>query len=152
MWKDPFEEMRRFRKEMNNLFDTFWGLPKTSKNSLLDIKKNIQLFREPLSDLKETDKRLVANIEMPGIDKKDIQLLITENNLEVKVEKRQEEKIKKKGYIKSERSYKGFYRSINLPVKIVPEQVKASYKNGILEVVMPKAERKKLKKAKIQVD
>ena len=54
--------------------------------------------------------------------------------------------------MRAERSYKGFYRSISLPVKIVPEQAKASYKNGVLEVVMPKAEKKKLKKAKIQIE
>jgi HSP20 family protein len=152
MWKDPFEEMKRFRKEMNRLFDTFWSPFGISEKALPDIKRDMQLFREPLSDLKETDRELIANIELPGIDKKDIQLQITENNLEVKVEKKQEAKVEKKDYLRAERSYKGFYRLISLPVKIMPEKVKASYKNGILEVVMSKAEKKKLKKAKIQVE
>lgn len=152
MWKDPFEEMKRFRKEMNRLFDTFWGPSEISEKDLPDIRRRMQLFREPLSDLKETDKELIANIELPGIDKKDIQLQITENNLEVKVERKQEAKVERKGYLRAERSYKGFYRSIGLPAKIIPERAKASYKNGVLEVVMPKTEKKKLKKAKIQVE
>lgn len=154
MWKDPFEEIKRFRREMNRLFDAFWGydnfnraLPDTNH-----IKKDIDLFRQPLSDLKETDKELIAYIEIPGVDKKDIELRVTENNLEVKVEKKQEMKIEKKGYLRAERSYKGFYRSMNLPLKIIPGEVKASYKDGILEVVMPKAEKevKKTKKVEIQ--
>ena len=96
MWKDPFEEIKRFRKEMNRLFDRFWGPSEISEKTLLDTRRDMQLFREPLSDLKETDKEIIANIELPGIDKKDIQLQITENNLEVKVEKKQETKLRKK--------------------------------------------------------
>lgn len=151
MWKDPFEEIRRFRREINRLFDTFWGHDKFAEKALPDIssmKKDIQIFRLPLSDLKETDKELIASIEIPGIDKKDIQLQITENNLEVKVEKKQKMKVEKKGYLRAERSYKGFYRSMSLPSRVIPEQAKASYKDGVLEIIMPKAEKKKLVKAK----
>lgn len=149
MWEDPFEEMKRFRKEMNRLFDTFLG--RVAERALPDMssmRKDMQLFRQPLSDLRETDKELIASIEIPGVDKKDIQLQITENNLEVKVEKKQEMKVEKKGYLKAERSYKGFYRSMSLPSRVIPQQAKASYKDGVLEVVMPKAEKKKLEKAK----
>ena len=152
MWKDPFEEIRKFRKEMNRLFDTFWSQSEISQKALPDIRRDMQLFREPLLDLKETDDMLIANIELPGIDKKDIQLQITENGLEVKVEKKKEAKVEKKGYLKAERSYKGFYRSMGLPVKVMPEQAKASYKDGVLEVIMPKAEKKKLKKTKVKVE
>ena len=150
MWKDPFEEMKRFRKEMNRLFDTFLS-SKFAERALPDMsimKKDMQLFRQPLSDLRETDKELIASIEIPGVDKKDIQLKVTENNLDVKVEKRHGMKVEKKGYLKEERSYKGFYRSMSLPLKVIPEKTKAFYKEGVLEVVMPKAEKKKLKKAK----
>jgi len=150
MWKDPLEEMKRFRKEMNRLFDTFLGSEFTERAlpDMSSTKKSMQLFRQPLSDLKETDKELIASIEIPGVDKKDIQLQITENTLEVKVEKRQEMKVEKKGYLRAERSYKGFYRSMSLPSRIIPNQAKASYKDGVLEVVMPKAEKKKIEKAR----
>jgi len=150
MWKDPFEEMKRFRKEMNRLFDTFLGSEFTERAlpDKTNIKKDMQLFRQPLSDLKETDKELIASIEIPGVDKKDIQLQITENNLEVKVEKKQEMRFNKKGFLKTERSYKGFYRSMSLPSRVIPEQAKASYKNGVLEVVMPKDEKKRPEKTK----
>jgi HSP20 family protein len=150
VWEDFFEEMKRFRREMNRLFDTFLGSEFEERllPSLSGLKKEVQLFRQPLSDLKETDKELIAYIEIPGVDKKDIQLKVTENSLEVKAEKKAEAKVEKEGYLKAERSYKGFYRSISLPTKIIPEKTKASYKDGVLEIVMPKAEEKKLEKAK----
>jgi HSP20 family protein len=147
MWEDPFEEMKRFRKEMNQLFDRFFSSD-FSRKMLPDVKKEMQLFRQPLSDLKETEKELIASIEIPGVDKKDIQLKVSENSLEVKVEKKEETKIEKKGYLKAERSYRGFYRLIPLPIKVIPEKTTSTYKNGVLEVVMPKAEKKKIEKAK----
>lgn len=147
MWNDPFEEMRRFRKEMNRLFDAFF-----EKGPLFTEKgismTEMPMFRQPLFDMRETDSELIASIEIPGVDKKDIQLNITENNLEVKAEKKQETKMEKEGYLKEERSYKGFYRSVPLPCKIIPEQARATYKDGVLEVIMPKAEKKKIEKAR----
>lgn len=97
-------------------------------------------------DLKETEDNLIAYIELPGFSKEDIQLLVKENNLEIKVDKKSETRIKKKGYLKAESSFRSFYRSISLPYSIIPEQVKASYNNEVLKVVMPKVEKRKEKK------
>ncbi len=150
MWQDPFEEMKQFRQRMNRLFDALLGNGHAEKllPDAASARKDLQLFRQPLSDLRETNKELIATIEIPGVDKKDIQLQITENTLEVKVEKKQEISVEKKGYIREERSYKGFCRSMLLPSKVLPEQAKASYKNGILEVVMPKAPKKQAREAR----
>jgi len=93
-----------------------------------------------------------VSVEIPGVDKKDINLSVTDTNLEVKVDKKQETKIAKKGYIRAERSYKGFYKSIALPTKILPEKTKATYRNGVLEVIIPKAEKKKKKTKRIRVN
>jgi HSP20 family protein len=148
MWEDPFNELRRLRKEMDKLFDKFFSHQKINYKPV--EKEHFKVFREPLSDLKETDTELIASIELPGIDKKDIQLIVRENRLEVKVEKRAELKIKKKNYLREERSYKGFHRIIGLPVKVIPEDVESKYENGILEIRMPKAEKKKLRKIEIK--
>jgi len=151
VWEDPFEGMRRFRREMNRLFDSFFGDDFDSRATPgMDNNrgKDVELFRQPLSDLRETDKELIASIEIPGVDKKDIQLRVTEDRLEVKVEKRQEMRIEKEGYLKAERSYRGFHRLIPLPSRIVPERSRASYKDGVLEVIMPKSEKREAEKAK----
>ncbi|MEM2932915.1 MAG: Hsp20/alpha crystallin family protein [Candidatus Pacearchaeota archaeon] len=105
-------------------------------------------MRIPIADLRETDNEFIAIIELPGVDKKDIELLLTEDTLEVRAEKKKETKMEKEGYIRAERAYKGFHRLMSLPARIIPEQAKATYKEGILEVIMPKAEKKLVKKGK----
>ena len=80
------------------------------------------------------------------MDKKDIDIEITDNNLEVKVEKKAEEKEEDKDYLRYERSYRGFYRSFPLPEDADKKGIKATYKNGVLEITVkrkPKAVKKK---------
>lgn len=136
--KDVFEETEK-------IFDDMFG-----ENMFL--KENA--FRKPILDLEESDNTLKAIFEIPGVDKKDIQLSIADNNIEVKVEKKSETKIadENKGIFRSERSYSGFYRSMNLPAKIIPDKCKASYKNGILEVIMPKARIENSNKKRLQIE
>ncbi|MEM3113076.1 MAG: Hsp20/alpha crystallin family protein [Candidatus Pacearchaeota archaeon] len=151
MFEDIFEEMRRLQREINRSFGEFWesdqfrALPDHSRN-----KRISSLMRSPLTDLEETDKEMIAKFELPGVDKKDIQLNITPDRIEVKVEKKQEAKIEKKGFYREERSYRGFYRSMALPSEVIPEKAKAKYRDGILEVLMPKVENKK--KSRIEIE
>ncbi|MEM5783022.1 MAG: Hsp20/alpha crystallin family protein [Candidatus Aenigmatarchaeota archaeon] len=140
--------MKKLKKEMNRMFKEFDTLSKQFEN----IKFDKENFRQPLIDLKETDSELIASVEIPGVNKEDIQLKVTEDSLEIKVERKQEVKIQKENYFKAERAYRGFYRKVILPVKIIPEKTKANYKDGILEIIMQKAEEKKIKKErKIEV-
>ena len=121
--------------ETEKIFDNILGDKMFNK---LEPKKNE--FRQPLTDLRETNNDFVATIEIPGVDKKDIQLNISENSLEIKVEKKSEMKIaENNGFIRSERFFSNFYRSMNLPSEIIPEKARANYKNGILEIILPKA-------------
>jgi len=137
-----FEEMRRLQNEINRSFGDFWGSHEY-KALLGKSGKGQNIMKSPLTDLEETDKEIIAKFELPGVDKKDIQLNITENKIEVKVEKRKESEEKKKGYRRMERRYAGFYRVIPLPEGVHPEKAKTKYEDGILEVTMPKAEAKK---------
>src|SRR3989344_205450 len=147
-------DIRNVFEETEKIFNNIFTKEERFLEPLNKINRGLKLFRQPLSDLKETNKEVIAIIEIPGVDKKDIELNITENNLDVKVEKKSEIKVedKNKGFFRSERSYNGFYRSINLPCKIVPEKAKASYKNGILEVIIPKVTNDNIKKSKIEIE
>jgi len=135
--------MRRMQREMNRMFSSFG---RESFEAGLPALREEGAFRLPLSDVKETDKDVIATIEIPGIEKEDVQLNLTDTTLELKVEKKHETKMQDQNVIREERAYRGFYRSMDLPCKIVPDQAKASCKNGVLEVVMPKAEKKEAKK------
>jgi len=150
MLESPFEEIKRLQRRINLLFSRFFNFPERER-VLLPSKKGWDLFREPLSGLKETENEVVASIALPGVDKKDIKLNITDNRLEVKVEKKDETNIEKKGFFKEEKFYKGFYRSISLPCKVDAGKTNTSYKNGVLKVVMPKmAENEKKRIFKIR--
>ena len=150
MFEDILDEMRRLQREIDRSFGNFWE--SESYKSLPDYsgKKGALALRTPLTDLEETDKDIIAKFEIPGVEKKDIQLNITEKKIEVKVEKKQESKVEKKGIYREERSYRGFYRIMALPSNVIPEKAKARYKDGILEVVIPKSEAKNKNKIEIE--
>jgi HSP20 family protein len=135
---DPFEEMKKFRKEIEKTFEDFYRKPvfKGEKRPLM---------KEPLADIIETGAEVIAKLELPGVEKRDIDLKITDNMLGVKAEKKHEAEIKKKGYFRQERSYAGFQRAFTLPARVIPEKAQAEFKNGILTIKIPK-QRKEIEK------
>lgn len=114
-------------------------------------------YREPMVDVFETDDEVIVTAELPGLDKDDIRLYVTGSRLEISAEKTREvtkpEKKEREGegsYVYRERSVSRFYRSITLPATVDPDKAKSSYKNGILEVRMPKTEVTKKTPLKIE--
>jgi HSP20 family protein len=92
----------------------------------------------PSMDISETKDSLVAKVEAPGMDQKDLQISLHENLLTIKGEKKQESEEKDEQYHRVERSYGSFTRSVRLPVSVDASKVTASFKNGLLTVMMPK--------------
>ncbi len=92
----------------------------------------------PSMDISETKDSLVAKVEAPGMDQKDIQISLQENLLTIKGEKKQEKEEKDERYHRVERSYGSFTRSVRLPVGVDGSRVTATFKNGLLTVMMPK--------------
>lgn len=130
-----FDEMKRFQREMNRLFASMDPHAGDQHGSSLPS------VRRPLVDLKETDTHVIATIELPGIEKKEIKLDVMDTRLELGVERKQSVAVEKQNYHVKERSYERFYRTLKLPHPVVPAKTKATYTNGILEVVMTKGER-----------
>ncbi len=87
---------------------------------------------------------------MPGLEKQDIKINLIEDRLEISAETKREEEKKEKGYVYRERRAGSYYRAISLPSPVDPDNAKASYKNGVLEIKMPKTELKKKKPVKIE--
>lgn len=128
----PFRDLERFFREEwpEKFFSEVPGEP----------------FREPRMDIYEDNSNLVAEVELPGVDPKDIKVEVEKDSLKVeaKAEKKKEEK--KKGYYRKELS-KGYYRrAVSLPVEVKDKKAKASYEDGVLKVTIPKAKKKKKKK------
>ncbi|MCD6590895.1 MAG: Hsp20/alpha crystallin family protein [Candidatus Aenigmarchaeota archaeon] len=148
VWHDPFDEVRRLQKEMNRIFNNFADLTKSFE---FEPTKTFVDFKTPLTDIEDKGDYLLVRFEIPGVNKEDIDLNVSEDSITVKVERKDKILEKKEGFFRVERSYKGFYRSLNLPVKVIPNQAKATYRNGILEVSIPKAEKKE-KANKIHIE
>ena len=103
----------------------------------------------PKIDMKETEKEIIINAEIPGVDKKDINVDLNENILTISFERKQEKDEKEEGWRIVERSYGKFTRSVTLPCGVKVDGAKASYKDGVLKIVLPKEKDSKTNKIKI---
>ncbi len=149
---DTWDEFRRFEEMMNRMFEGFVGRP--GGRLMLQSGERGEIVqaesRRPFIDVIETDKEVTATAEMPGLEKQDIKINLTEDRLEISAETKHEEKKEEKGYLYRERRSGSYYRAISLPSPVDPDNSKASYKNGVLEIKMPKTEIKKKKPLKIE--
>ncbi|KYK29140.1 MAG: Hsp20/alpha crystallin family protein [Theionarchaea archaeon] len=141
--RDFWDEMRRMREEMDRMFRELNERVYSRERLLPTPGERLPALRTAVADVQETDENVIATVELPGMKKGDISLTVTENMLEVKAEKKEEEKEEKEGYKSYRSRYAGFYRRLPLPVPVDSENAKATYKNGVLEVTMPKVEKKK---------
>jgi len=108
------------------------------------------LLSEPYTDMIETDKEVVFTAEILGVKKEDINLNVTEDRIEVSVEAKKEKEKKGKDIYEYEGRYQGFRSSYSTPSPINPNAVKASFKNGVLEVRAPKLKVAKGRKITVQ--
>ena len=106
----------------------------------------------PVLDVYEEKDEIIVKAELPGIDKNQIEVEISDSELILKGENKKEEKIEEKNYYRCERSYGAFRRSVQLPKDVQADKIKASFKNGILEVRLPKTEKAKAKDIKVKVE
>jgi HSP20 family protein len=132
--RDPFAEMRA---EMDRVFDSFLGRSFFGRPSLLPRLPAAEMIT-PDVDVRENEKEIVFEAELPGIDEKDVTVTLRERILTLKGEKKSEREEKKDTYHLVERGYGEFERSFQLPDAIDENQVKASFDKGVLRVVVPK--------------
>lgn len=140
MERDPF---RNIQGEVNRVFDSFFGSP-TSTASRMDR------MWMPVVDLYETQDNVVVELELPGVREKDIALSITGDVLTVKGERQFDEQRNSGNSLYIERAWGKFERSIRLPMPVDAGRVKATYRDGVLEVKLPKAEEVRSREIQIQ--
>jgi HSP20 family protein len=106
----------------------------------------------PVVDIFESNGDVVVKAELPGIKKEDIEITLSDGAITISGEKKKESEIKKKDYYKWESSYGSFCRSFALPAEVQEDKVNSTYKDGILEIRMPKTDRAKSKEVKVKID
>jgi HSP20 family protein len=140
---EPFRNANGIQGEMNRLFDSFFGRPAT-------VAAGERMWA-PLADMYETKDDLFVTLELPGVREKDVHVSITGDMLTVKGERRFESDAKDEGYYRLERVYGKFERSVSLPIPVQADKVKATYRDGVLEIRLPKVEEVKPKEIKIDL-
>lgn len=127
MW-NPFGELEKVKAEFDNILQNV--LPTVYGGSMLS----------PAIDIYETDKEVIIKAEIPGVKKEDIELSLKDNTLYIKGEKKEEKEENTETVHRVERVYGSFERVILLPQNVKTQDVKAEYKDGVLEVRLPKKE------------
>jgi len=141
---DPFKDLLTIQERMNRLFD----------ETLSKVRLSDQDIRgggwSPPVDIYETEEHVILKAELPGMDKKDIEVEAKDNILTLKGERRFEKNVQEENYHRMERSYGNFQRVFTLPYKVNEEGIKARYHNGILEIVLMKVREQKPKYIKVE--
>jgi HSP20 family protein len=104
----------------------------------------------PSMDVKETDGEVVVSAELPGLNSEDVDLYVEAGRLVLRGEKRRECEDKDENCHRLERSYGSFYRAVDLPAPVDQAKAKASFKNGVLTVRLPKDEKAKPRKVAVE--
>ena len=141
---EPLRNATDIQGEMNRLFDSFFGRP---------VMPSATMERgwAPAVDLYETKDDLVVTFEVPGVSEKEINVSITGDLLTVRGERHLGHDTNDGSFYRVERTYGKFERNVPLPVPVQADKVKASYRDGVLEVRLPKAEEVKPKQIKVDV-
>jgi HSP20 family protein len=143
----PWKSLRGlspFRREMDDLFERFFG----ERTSLEPAERSWA----PALDIAEAKDAISVNVEVPGMEPKDIDISLSGDTLTIKGEKKQEKEEKNENYYRMERSYGAFSRSVRIPVEVKSEEIKAKYRNGILKITLPKKEEVKPKEIKVETE
>jgi HSP20 family protein len=144
---EPLRNLSDMQGEMNRLFETFVGRP------AVGTMTSGRMWMPPV-DMSETADDLVLTVEVPGISDKDVSVSITGDLLSIKGERRWEpgaKETKDNTVLHVERVYGQFERMIQLPFAVQGDKVKATYRDGVLEVRLPKAEEVKPRAIKVDI-
>ncbi|WP_378954325.1 Hsp20/alpha crystallin family protein [Pelosinus sp. sgz500959] len=151
MRRDTYNTPSLFRKSINDMFDHFSGTGILSPISdFANHSMNLLSSSMPI-DVIDQGKEYVVKANLPGINKKDIDIQLTENVLTIKGSYSQNNEDKGERYLLQERRMGTFSRSIAFNEKLVPDKIVAGFKDGILEINIPKAEVQQPESIKINI-
>jgi HSP20 family protein len=137
---NPFLSLQR---EIDRLFEDFTrGFPAFSSGGTSEMLPSV--------DVTENDKQIEITAELPGLEKKDVQVNFADNVLTIRGEKKAEKEEKDKTYRLLERSYGSFVRSLELPDGVNADAIEASIDKGVLKVIVPKPAPAQVKKVEVK--
>jgi len=143
---DPFRDVAALQDRINRIFNESFGRSR-------DIDDEVSQYDwSPPVDIYETTDGIVLKVELPGINKEDVSVEIKDNVLTLKGERLLDPKIKDEHYYRKERMFGKFHRSFSLQDPIKSDLIKASFKDGVLTVEVPRSGKEKPKKISVDID
>ena len=143
---DPFRNVAALQDRINRIFDE-------SFSRTADVNDDISMSAwKPSVDIYETDEAIILKAELPGIKKEDVSVEVKDNILTLRGERVEDKEIKEGSYFRKERCFGTFSRAFNLQHRVQPDKIKAKFKDGILEIEIPKPEEEKPKQITVNVE
>ncbi|MEO0087486.1 MAG: Hsp20/alpha crystallin family protein [candidate division WOR-3 bacterium] len=143
-WTPLSKELEELEKDIRRTFEEFFGR-----------RRRVPAVAEefvPLVDMYEKGNDIIVEAEIPGMEKENLSVTVSENAVTIKGEIKKEKEVKEKDYYLCERSYGSFSRTIDLPTEVDAEKAKATYKNGILTITLPKKQPEKKLETEIKIE
>ncbi|WP_375513865.1 Hsp20/alpha crystallin family protein [uncultured Nostoc sp.] len=140
---NSWREIDTLQRQLNNLFED---------TRVPSVLLDRGLSKVPAAEIQETENAILLKLELPGIEVKDLDVQVTENAVYVSGERKSETKTEEKGVTRSEFHYGKFQRVIPLSARIQNTNVTADYKDGILNLTLPKTEQEKNKVVKVNLE
>ncbi len=144
-WLDPFRDLSSIQERMNQIFEDALARSRGREEGLRSG------MWTPAVDIYENNDSVVVKAELPGVERDQISVEVKDGILSLRGERRFEKEVKEESYHRIERSYGSFQRSFSLPVSVDQEKVTAHFRNGVLEVTLPKKEQAKPKQIQVNV-
>ncbi|MFQ3616273.1 MAG: Hsp20/alpha crystallin family protein [Cyanobacteriota bacterium] len=139
---EPFREIETLQRQMNRLFDDLMPTVREPGYGIAFV---------PPAEMEETSDAIHLKLEIPGMDSKDLDIQVSAESVSITGERKLETKTEDKGTTRTEFRYGKFQRVIPLPARIQNNNVQAEYKDGILQITLPKAEEEKHKVVKVNL-
>jgi HSP20 family protein len=141
----PFSNLQR---AMRSMFED-WDRPVFDWDPLTPALRERSFV--PTIDLSEDEECIHVKADLPGIEQKDIEVALNHDVLSIRGEKKREEREEKDNFYRVERSFGAFARTVPIPCEIEPEKVEATFKNGVLEIDLPKSKASRASSRHIEV-
>ncbi|AII57432.1 heat shock protein Hsp20 [Dehalococcoides mccartyi CG1] len=136
---DPFRDLRQMDETMNRLWRGYGGVPAGTE----DWNISMDVIQRP--------DEIIVKASVPGVKPEAVDLAIEDNILTLRADRKPDFEDEKSVYLVQERPTGSFYRALRLPETVDANKVQSTYENGVLTIVLPKAEEKKKKQIKIQI-
>lgn len=133
---NPFSELERLHQELDRMFSA-------SFRPFMRGGKEKPGMNAPAVNVRETDKEVIVEAQLPGVTAKDMQINVTENSVALRGERKAEVNVEDQGIVRREYSYGSFAREVALPTAVKAEEAEANLKNGLLTIRVPKKQETK---------